>query len=278
MKIAILLTCFNRKAKTEACLASLYRNLKSGDFDIYLVDDHSSDGTAEMVAGLFPEVKLVQGTGCLYWAGGMRLAWQTALKSQSKYDGYLLINDDVEFCDSFWEQLLATHQFALAHYSKSGIYVLSTRNKQGQYTYGGHRLRKSVFRHRYDIVIPSEVPQTCDLTNANILLVTQEVVRQIGILDAHFTHSLADFDYGLSAKEAGFPVLVAPGVGGYCEDDHHVPHETVLPLKARIKRLYSVKGIALNEYLYYLNKHFRFKAAYAFVVLWLKTLLPSYIK
>ena len=279
MRIAILLTCFNRKDKTYVCLTSLYNSIsKNCLFDIYLVDDGSTDGTATMIAEHFPEVRLIKGSGSLYWAGGMRLAWQSAIKSGDVYDGYLLINDDVEFCDGFMSLLIVTHEYALSHYSKPGLYVLSTKGKSGEYTYGGHVLRKSIFHHRYDMIIPTNLPQSCDLTNANILFVTPEVVQSIGILDSHFTHSLADFDYGLSAKEAGFPVLVAPGVGGYCEDDHHVPYETVLPLKARIKRLYSVKGIALNEYLYYLNKHFRFKAAYAFVVLWLKTLLPSYIK
>lgn len=278
MKIAILLTCFNRKVKTEACLSSLCRNLESVDFDIYLVDDHSSDGTADMIACSFPEVKLVRGTGCLYWAGGMRLAWQSAINSGVSYDGYLLINDDVEFCDGFMEKLLETHQYALSNYAKSGLYVLSTKNRLGQYTYGGHTLKRSIFHHRYDLVIPNTVPQPCDLTNANIMFVSAVVYKRLGILDTHFTHSLADFDYGLSANEAGFPVLVGPSFGGYCEDDHQGKPLTFYSLKERIKMLYSVKGIALNEYLYYLNKHFKYKSIYAFIVLWLKILFPRIIR
>lgn len=279
MKIAILLTCYNRKDKTYVCLNSLYKNISEYClFDIYLVDDGSTDGTATMIAEHFPEVRLIKGSGSLYWAGGMRLAWQSAIKSGDVYDGYLLINDDVEFCDGFMSLLIVTHEYALSHYSKPGLYVLSTKGKSGEYTYGGHVLRKSIFHHRYDMIIPTNLPQSCDLTNANILFVTPEVVQSIGILDSHFTHSLADFDYGLSAKEAGFPVLVAPSFGGYCENDHGEKPLESYSLKERISMLYSVKGIALNEHLYYLNKHFRFKSIYAFIVLWLKIFFPKLIK
>lgn len=275
MRIAILLTCYNRKDKTYICLTSLYKSMsKHCLFDIYLVDDGSTDGTATMIAEHFPEVILIKGSGSLFWAGGMRLAWQSAIDSNVVYDSYLLINDDVEFCNGFMDLLLQTHHYSLSHYSKSGLYVLSTKSKSGGYTYGGHLLKKSVFHHRYNMVIPSDTPKPCDLTNANIMLVTPEVVQSIGILDSHFTHSLADFDYGLSAKEAGFPVLVAPSFGGYCENDHAEKPLRSYSLKERINMLYSVKGIALNEHLYYLNKHFRFKSIYAFIVLWLKTLFP----
>ena len=279
MRIAILLTCFNREHKTYVCLSSLSKAISGhGQFDVYLVDDGSTDGTARMIAEHFPEVRLIKGSGSLFWAGGMRLAWQSAINSGIIYDGYLLINDDVELCDGFMSLLMETHEYALSHYSKPGLYVLSTKSKSGEYTYGGHVLRKSILHHRYDMIIPANAPQSCDLTNANIMFVSAAVYERLGILDTHFTHSLADFDYGLSANEAGFPVLVGPSFGGYCEDDHQGKPLTFYSLKVRISSLYSVKGIALNEHLYYLNKRFRFKSIYAFIILWLKTLFPRSIK
>ena len=42
----------------------------------------------------YPNVNLIQGNGKLFWAGGMRLGWRTALKSK-EYDAFLLLNDDV---------------------------------------------------------------------------------------------------------------------------------------------------------------------------------------
>lgn len=282
MNIAVLLTCFNRKLKTKECLSSFINIIKKYpeyNFDIYLVDDHSTDGTAEMIKETFPSVNLISGNGSLFWAGGMRLAWKIALDSSQIYDGFLLINDDVCFIDTFWDIICETDKYVELHYGMRGIYTLSTADKDtGNISYGGHCLRKKLFKHSYYQVYPSDQPQECELTNANILFVSSNVVKSIGILDTHYTHFLADFDYSLTAKQNGFPVFVSPGIGGYCKNDHYEdPLSPDLFIKKRIKNLYGIKGLALNEYLYYLRKHFYFKAPYAFVVLWLRTLFPKII-
>jgi GT2 family glycosyltransferase len=229
-----------------------------------------------MVKTKYPEVTIIHGTGSLFWAGGMRLAWKSALDSKEKYDGYLLINDDVEFIDSFWDNIVFTHQWCKSRYGQEGIYVLSLKDKKtNNFTYGGHNFKKMFFKHQSVPVYPSiDVPVSCQVSNANILYVSADVVENIGILDSHFTHSLADFDYTLRASEKKIPVLVCPDYGGFCSNDHIGSSSYSAPLNMRIKHLYSIKGIALNEYLYYLKKHFWWKAPYAFVVLWVVTLFP----
>src|ERR1044072_5261743 len=101
-KIAVLLTCFNRKEKTLTCLDALKKAIGALSFDvsvaIYLVDDGSTDGTAASVLSRFPEVNLIHGSGNLFWAGGMRLAWETALKAEMDY--FLLLNDDTYLYES----------------------------------------------------------------------------------------------------------------------------------------------------------------------------------
>ena len=86
-KTAILLTCFNRKDNTINCLKSLYKALKKYNaemkFDVFLVDDGCTDGTSEEVKKHFPEVNIIQGSGELFWSGGMRLAWETALNKEN---------------------------------------------------------------------------------------------------------------------------------------------------------------------------------------------------
>jgi len=80
--IAALLTSFNRRTKTLQCLSELAKQLlpKGHRIEVFLVDDRSSDGTGDAVRREFPSVNLIEGTGALYWCGGMRLAWRTAAK------------------------------------------------------------------------------------------------------------------------------------------------------------------------------------------------------
>ncbi|GHU59906.1 acetylglucosaminyltransferase [Bacteroidia bacterium] len=280
MNVALLLTCFNRRQKTEKCLDSLLpviTNSPNHQFDIYLTDDGSSDGTGTMVKEKFPEVNVLTGDGTLFWAGGMRNSWNAALHSGKAYDGYLLINDDVIFASSFWNKIEETIRYAQVTYSKQGLYTLATQDSAaGRLTYGGHKLRKKIFKHSPYAVIPTDIPQECQLTNGNILYASQEVVDTIGILDEHFIHTWGDFDYSLTALEKGFPVLVCPGYGGYCVNDHETG--IIPPLKKRIQLLYSSNNIGLNECWYYMCKHFWWKAPFAYVMWWVKTLFPWLLK
>lgn len=64
MKIAILLTCHDRKEKTLKCLHSLYSTYKN--YDTYLVDDGCTDGTPEAVMATFHNVHIIKGNGNLF--------------------------------------------------------------------------------------------------------------------------------------------------------------------------------------------------------------------
>ncbi len=73
MKLAVLITSFNRKEKTRACLKGLFKQELPPDssFQVFLCDKQSTDRTYAMLATEFPEVRIVQGNGKLYWGGGM---------------------------------------------------------------------------------------------------------------------------------------------------------------------------------------------------------------
>ena len=66
MKIAALLTCFNRKDKTITCLNSVLNIIPT--CHVYLVDDASTDGTSEAIKQNFPQVNIIQGNGNLFWS------------------------------------------------------------------------------------------------------------------------------------------------------------------------------------------------------------------
>lgn len=276
-EIAVLLTCHNRKEKTITCLKSLLTanipvNIK---FDIYLVDDGSKDGTSEEVTKRYPQVKIIYSKDNLYWAGGMRLAWSSAQKSK-EYDGFLLINDDVELTPDFYQTIITTQKYSLQKFKKEGIYVCSTKDKKtGDISYGGRIVKNKIYTFFSTIVIPKIKPISCQMTNANILYVDKSVVDKIGILNAAFTHGIADYDYSLKAYKYNIPVLVCPNIGGFCEDDHGNNWTAEgTSLKKRIKFLYSPKGLAYKEYLFFIKSHFPLALPYSFTLLWLKTFFP----
>lgn len=271
MKIAVLLTTYNRKQKTLSCLQSLRGQNAPADVkvEIFLTDDDSVDGTPQAIQSQFPDVHLYKGNGSLFWAGGMRVTWQHALHSDADY--FLLLNDDTVLKENALTTLIGSIDIT----KKPAICIGSTVDEStGKMSYGGSKLI-SYRKWNSQSVHSNTKYLHCDFGNANIMLVPRKIVDAIGILSDSYTHSLADYDYALSAKKAGFSVLVAPGFLGACVDDHG---NNWLPQKAsfkqRIQYLKSPKGLAYKEYLHFIRSHFPLSYPSAFSKLWLKTLFP----
>jgi GT2 family glycosyltransferase len=271
---AVLITCYNRKEKTTGFLHSLTRQqgFDTLNPDIYLLDDGSTDGTAEAVAANFPLVKIVAGTGSLFWAGGMRAIWSHAI-AQKHYDVFLLYNDDVVLTEGSLARLLQCYRGVS---NKGTVLVGSTLSPlSNTMSYGGHALYNIKHAAYYALAPHQSATQHCHLGNANVFLVDTAAVKKIGIFCDAYTHYLADYDYTLTAFKAGLDVLVAPGYYGYCEDDHGVNWLSGnTPLKKRIAYLYSPIGLAYKEYLFYIRKHFPADYFGAVIKLWMKTLFP----
>lgn len=233
MNIAIILTCHNRKDKTVGCLKSLrgaiahYNEIHSDRdcifFEIFLTDDGCTDGTADAVSVLFSSkhLQVVKGDGNLYWAGGMRKAWEESRRNHSLWDFYLLLNDDTVLFNSAFDQLIEAHEYALKNYGKSGIYsgICCDAENRNETTYGGDVwVNRLTARSRR--LEPTGKPQVCDMTNANILLVSKDIVDRIGIFCEGYQHAIADYDYSIQAKKHGIPVLVTAKFCGECSNDH----------------------------------------------------------
>ncbi|MEO8935379.1 MAG: glycosyltransferase, partial [Burkholderiaceae bacterium] len=70
-KIYILLPVHSRRALTERFIRCLQAQTYT-DFHVVLIDDGSTDGTAEMVAALLPgRLTILTGTGDWWWGGSL---------------------------------------------------------------------------------------------------------------------------------------------------------------------------------------------------------------
>ena len=238
LKVAILLTVFNRREKTLKCLDICYRQIDAMksegiyDFHIYMVDDGSSDGTSDAVREIFPQTSIIRGNGGLYWNQGMRLAWDTAVLQSP--DFYIWINDDTFLEQNALGTLMETSNF-LKH---KAIVVGTAEDSEGRLSYGG--------RTRYGKLVTPDptIPVPCWTFNGNLVLIPAYVYRILGNLDEHYQHSFGDFDYGARAAAANIVRVVAPGVLCKCSRDTGVPkwRDRNYPLRNRIASLHSPKG------------------------------------
>ena len=275
-RIAVLITCFNRREKTLQCLRliSSQKTIPNIETNVFIVDGGSSDGTPEAIQKAFPKVKVKVEEG-LYWAGGMREAWKMAA-DEGDYDYYLLLNDDTAIYDTCIEKLIESAEACCEKFGRYGIVIGSTCSQASpQLTYGGRKLT-SRSRSKSEMIDPLKGDlQSCELGNGNIMFVHQSVYNEIGGLSDKYTHGIADYDYTLRASDTGIPVVVAQGYFGECERDHGNNWMSAKSsLKRRIDYLYSPKGLAYHEYLGYIKTFFPKEYFSSKIKLWAKTLFP----
>ena len=277
MKIAILITVFNRKEKTLSCLKDIYQQngIKDHSVDIIIVDGGSTDGTPQAISSEFPEVTVCTRNG-LFWAGGMREAWNIALSNKKNYDMFWLLNDDTHLYNHALKEGIQANIYAQNKYGKKGVYVESIICPiKHKLSYGGRKLIKWGKSKSYTL-IPNQQYQCIDLGNANSMFVSKDVYIAIGGFCEYCTHGIADYDYTLRTVEAGFPCLLTPSYCGECEDDHgNNWKSSSVPLKERIKYLYSPKGLAYKEYMVYIKRFFPSEYISTSFKFWMKTLLPQ---
>lgn len=258
-RIAVLLTCHNRKAKTLSCLSSLVaQQVPDLQLDVWLVDDGCTDGTADAVRKMFPAVQLISGSGELFWNGGMRLCWQQAMVSNP--DFYLWLNDDVTLLPDAVARLVACYDQQQNAETQVGAVVGTMQDLQTQsLSYGGRRAGYSWLPLAIGAVVaPQQSAVSCDYVNGNLCLVPAAAVKQVGILSDRFTHSMGDFDYSIRLRQAGFQLWIAPGLFGTCALNpiKGSIRDPNIPLSVRVGWMQKpTKCPPINEWLYFIRAH-----------------------
>lgn len=266
MKIAVLLTCFNRKLQTLSCLENVLKacnkynseHTNKINLSFFITDDKCTDGTPDAVKDFLKteDFTIIPADGNAFWAGGMRLAWKKALATES-FDFYMLLNDDTKVCDDCFKILMETHSYCVSQFGKEGVYTAFTNDPDDVtcITYGAKVYKKGLF-YKAANMLPTGIPQECTMPNANILLVSKTVCENIGILSEDYIHGGADWDYGFLCKKAGFPVLTTSHVCGACKNDHKDASE-----EAKI-----VKSMTIKERKAFVNRPTReYKDGFTFL-------------
>ena len=276
--IAVLLTCFNRREKTLHCLESLIKSANACAHDleikIYITDDNSSDGTQEEIQSRFPEVNLIHGSGSLFWSEGMRSSWNKAM--EVGFDYYLLVNDDVIVHENLFHLCLQSIQLLKEQDNSSFILVGTTKDREGSRTYGGSIVKNS-FLYTQIKLEPNGKLQSCDLANANILLVNAMTVQKIGILPSGYLHGISDYDYTLNASRSGIGVYVLPEYCGLCEYDHSDPYLRIknASKKERKELVANRKVLDAHSYLRFMKKYFPIRYPFVYFAYYLKVHIPG---
>ncbi|STR45532.1 glycosyltransferase family 2 protein [Iodobacter fluviatilis] len=255
--VIAVLTSFNRKEKTIKSLAFFESAAKAAGltYSAVLVDDASTDGTAQAVEQSHAWVRVIRGSGNLYWCRGMALAITEALKEES---GHILwLNDDTDLNENALKIMSGAGLELKNIYGKSGIIVGCTTSDGSDVSYGGLKSISAFRKFSYQRVYQEHASIECDAMNGNAVLIAREDVQKIGNLDIKYEHAMGDIDYALMAKKLGIKIFTAPEIVGVCgqNSDKGTSKDASLGMLTRWEKMLSRKELPPKSWLHFTFKH-----------------------
>ncbi len=209
-KVEIIILTWNGKEDTLECLKSLQK-VKYENIDITVVDNASTDDSAEIIAADFPSVKLINNNTNLMYAGGNNVAIKEALSREAEC--ILLLNNDTILHEDFLTYLVET----ISSEVEIGIVApkINYYNNRKLIWYAGgfvnfftgniyHRGLRKRDDGNYDL------PDDVDYATGCCMLIKRELFEEIGLLDEEYYIYSEDVDFSFRAHTAGYKIVFEP--------------------------------------------------------------------
>jgi GT2 family glycosyltransferase len=205
--VTVVLVTYNSAAYVRACLGSVLRSAPAAP--VLVIDNASSDGTAQLVRDEFPACRLVALPQNIGHSAACNLALQLAATAW-----VLLLDHDTEVPSGWMEPLLAAAEAfwpATAMVSSRAVLV-----EQGRLHHDGgyaHFVGHMTLRHGFtplDELPPGDEAREVGAQASTSLLVHRERAAAVSGFDPRFFIYLNDFELSLRLRLRGWRCYVAP--------------------------------------------------------------------
>lgn len=217
--LSIIIVSWNTRELLQACLASVYSSLQvltRADLEIWVVDNQSSDGSADMVAERFPDVNLIRSPANLGFAGGNNAGLRQAT---GKF--VLLLNPDTVVrpggLDNLVRFLEGTPQAGAA-----GSRLLNPDGSLQVSCYPFPTVSREIWRllhldrlRTYGIYDMSgwslAEPHPVEVIQGASLIVRKTVLDEVGLMDESYFMYTEEVDLCYRIHQAGWGLAWVPG-------------------------------------------------------------------
>ena len=213
LDLSIILVCWNNKEYLDPCLESLYDTGMKNSFDVIVVDNGSTDGSQQMLAEKYPDVKVIQNDENV---GLGRASNQGIDATRGKY--VLLLNNDTIVDGASFDVMI---DFLNAN-PKVGAVGGKVFNPDGTvqtcYNYFSTfqeeflvatRLGK-LLRRGYPAVVDAEDVKSVDWMTSACLMVRRSALDEVGLLDEDYFIYGDEADLQYRIKKAGWEIYYLP--------------------------------------------------------------------
>jgi GT2 family glycosyltransferase len=274
--VSILLVNYNGIDVVLDCLRSLQQHLHTVSYEVIVVDNNSQDGSPDLIAQQFPQVRLLRLPENLGFGAGNNAAAKIA-----RGEFLLLLNTDTQLISDILPSLVGVMKerpevgiVGPKLLNPDGSLQLSTAWEigiRGEYkTLQQHRQYASP-KSKAAIMQRFEVAREVDVVVGAALFIRRAVFDQLNGFDEHFFMYCEESDLCQRAREWGWKVLYTPDVALI-----HVRGHSITKLSDRMAIEYR------RSQLYYYQKHrpqweqavLRFYLLMKFSLAWLRSPSP----
>ena len=223
--VYVLLPVHDRRSVTEQFVRRLLEQTDHG-FHLVLIDDGSTDGTADAVVALLPGTTVLRGTGSWWWAGSLQRGYEWLRQRTLGPDDLVLIAND--------DTVLGRDAIALGRQlTRSGRLVLPQHHRQVPRPHVEVGVNVSWKRFRFRAVgDPAKV--NCFSTR-DLFLVARDFVALGGFHPRLLPHYLSDFEFTIRARRRGYELRSDPRL--YVSDNEATVVATRRPARSRRRYL-----------------------------------------
>jgi GT2 family glycosyltransferase len=207
--VFVLIPVFNRCEDTRQCLTRLRTVRWDGTLQVVVVDDGSTDGTNTMLRDDFPEVRVIQGDGELWWTGSMDKAITELRERLTDKDFVFTLNNDALVDVDTISILVDT-----SRKNEKAMVAASVRTPEGRCLAAGARMlwRGSLAESLGEVLgdTPNEETEIeADVLFGRATLIPASVLDRIGGYNPDaFPQYFGDSDFSLRAKRAGVRQII----------------------------------------------------------------------
>ncbi len=225
MTVYALIPLFNRLEKTR-CILTHLRAQQGADIRVVVIDDGSTDGTAEYLARQ-PDIETIHGNGNLWWAGAIDAALRRVLPGATDDDYVLLLNNDTTFGPEFASTLVR-----VSRQHKGAAVGSVLRDEAPPHDLISVGPRMNVWQmHVWDLIDDLTADERralkevyeVDALSGRGTLYPVPVLRHTGSLYPKLLpHYHADYELAARARREGFKTLVSTEAVVYTANDFGV--------------------------------------------------------
>jgi GT2 family glycosyltransferase len=208
--VYIVIPVHNRLDATRECLDSL-REQTYQRFHVIVVDDGSTDGTAEFIRENYRDITVLKGDGQLWWTGATNLGVEYALKVANETDYILTLNNDTVLPSNYLDIMM----FLASDVPNALIGSIALDyNRRGVRVNAGVKVCWFSARYRKINLVAGDVSDSfyaVSFLSGRGTLIPVRIFKKIGLFDADtFPHYAADYDFSLRAKQVGCALVLHP--------------------------------------------------------------------